>query len=452
MKKLTVGLALILSGFAANSLAALPTGSSSRCDVSVPSYCGGFTFGLTGLYWRASSPQLDFGASFPSLTVDGDPLFNNGNHRHLDHDYDWGFKANIGYIFPCSGNDVNLTYTHWDNDDRHHHDNNSGFFLPDSALFTDGLASVPFATIAVLGTAFDTTIGLAFDLPISIPFDPTDVVGVSARSNFENHTWDLDFGQSINVGCNFKLRWFGGLRYSRLEHDLDTTVDLAETATGVVLAPVDVVATLTPTTVGVTAVLPVTVTADIAATIRDIVHTKSEFDGIGPRFGFDASYHLGGGFGVVGSLSTALLVGEHEATYSERIETAGTVTIPTLADIAIGVGVTSLGIPVIDAVVTAPLAPIVVEPTDPLETISFRHPDETRVVPNIDAKLGLDWTYQFCNCSHSKLTIEAGYLVSHYFNAIDKVSGAGAFAPQFGSRHTLDASFDGPYVGVQVAL
>lgn len=457
MKRLTVGLAVLLSGYAANSLAALP-GGTSRCDVSVPSYCGGFTFGLTGLYWRPSSPQLDYLLSFPAFDTTGDFLFANGHHHSVDHDYDWGFKANIGYIFPCSGNDVTLTYTHWDNDDHEHRDNFAFGFPTTGSIFVGGdTFFAPFGAATFTGTV---TVGaVATDLfavtaPISVPFTAADLAAVSASSRFENNTWDLDFGQTINVGCNFKLRWFGGLRYSRLEHRLKVDSLFAIDDVAVSLDPVVVTATLTDsvgTLVGTSPAL-VSPVADVTATLRDIVHQKSEFDGIGPRFGCDVSYHLGGGFGVVGSLSTSLLVGEHEATLSERIETAGTVTftVPglTLVDIAplfIGGALTNVTAEVVTAV-----APTILDPL--VETVSFRHPDETRVVPNIDAKLGLDWTYQFCNCSRSKLTIEAGYLVSHYFNAIDRLTAADAFNTGERHRETIDISFDGPYVGVQVQL
>ncbi len=43
-------------------------------------------------------------------------------------------------------------------------------------------------------------------------------------------------------------------------------------------------------------------------------------------------------------------------------------------------------------------------------------------------------------------------MVSHYFNAIDRLSVVEAVAPEFGTRHTVDVDFDGPYIGVQVAL
>ena len=80
----------------------------------------------------------------------------------------------------------------------------------------------------------------------------------------------------------------------------------------------------------------------------------------------------------------------------------------------------------------------------------FRHPEDTRVVPNLTAKLALDYSYQFCNCRHTKVVIQAGYQVDHYFNAIDRLGLVAADEAALNTRHTIDTSFDGPYIGIQV--
>lgn len=456
MKRLTLGLAVLLSGYAANSFAALPNGGS-RCDVCVPSYCGGFTFGLTGLYWRPTTDHLDYALTFPAVTVPegsltDDIIFSNGRFHRLDHNYDWGFKANIGYVFPCSGNDVNLTYTHWDDSEHNRTDSfAAGFPTTSAPFFALGGFPIDFPATTITFTTAVAGIIPALSVPLALPaftflLLPEDIAAISARSRFENHTWDLDFGQAISVGCNFRLRWFGGLRYTRLKHNLDVTTEFDPT-TGVFSTFDIITATGTPVTgTGIAVALSVSPVLDVTATLRDIARQKSDFDGIGPRFGFDASYHVGGGFGVVGSLSTSLLVGETESSFSERLEVTATAVLDTVGTTALTVAAAPLTISAVTSVDPALLA------LEPVATISFRHPDETRVVPNIDAKLGLDWTYQFCNCSRSKVTIEAGYMVSHYFNAIDRLSAIDAIAPEIRSRQALDVSFDGPYIGVQVNL
>jgi Legionella pneumophila major outer membrane protein precursor len=489
-KKLTIAIAALLSSYAANSFAALPTGNNSRCDICVPSFCGGFTIGITGLYWRPT-PEDDFALTFPDfrrldrlepdqgagLSTDDLALrdvdfdFDRGHFHHVKRNYNWGWRANIGYVFPCSGNDVNLTYTHW-NKDRRRHSSEFAFGIPTTSalFFPDGKFFAPFkltAPLSIVGTAAMTTgagtfvtpgdiypIGTTFD----IEFSPLDAVAFRAKSRLENNTWDLDFGQAINVGCNFRLRWFGGLRYSKLKHDLDVSSDflrkgilpLSEEAS-TTAAPVTF--TLGGATTGVAlADIEVDPVLDFTATLRDIARHRSDFNGVGPRFGIDASYHVGGGFGIVGSLSTSLLAGRIESSFSERIEVAGVFTFDTANSTVTGTEFTTA--PVVTGITPAPSPTELtfIDPVRPVELLSFRHPNETRIVPNIDAKIGVDWSYQACNCSRTKVTVEAGYLVSHYFNAIDRLSGVDVIEPAVRARHTFDVSFDGPYVGVEVKI
>lgn len=465
MKKLTIGLVALLTGYAANSLAALPTGVASRCDVNVPGYGGGFTFGVTGLYWRASSPDLDFALTSPSFTS-GDFFSFEGESRRLNSKYDWGWSVNFGYVFPCSGNDFNLTYTHWD---RSREGRVNGLAFPDFFPFT-GLslitpASFVFSpasvTISGAGTGGGQTFSVVGTFPnivgeedFLITVAPEDITGVSAKANFKNDTWDIDFGQAINVGCNFRLRWFGGLRYTRLNHHVDLRAD----ATGHIVGtqPVPLVGEFTVTnSIGLATVTAgtATLTFDGTAAIHEAINRKSDFNGIGPRFGVDVNYYLGCGFGLVGSLATALIVGEIQTNLDSKLD----VTPSTLATATFR----TTGIPVVITGKLAQPEPVVVTGTGDVtfngigtqsDIFSFDFPDETRIVPNIDAKLGADWTYVFCNCSHTRVTFEAGYMVSHYFNAADRVSLIGAFAPEFRTRRTIDISFDGPYLGIQVAL
>ncbi len=480
MKKLTVGLAVLLSGYAANSFAALPTGASSRCDVCVPSYCGGFTFGLMGLYWRVSSPELEFANSFDKFNeVTTDDAEFNGSFRHNRHRYDWAWRANIGYIFPCSGNDITLTYTNYSRSRRNRVDGPSlPTFFPLSQIgntmpFT---WDFPLSNIGIEGTAVTTndagnTNNVSFsgnvEHPCTLTVDvgPNDIKEVHARTRFELNTWDLDVGQSVNIGCNTRLHWFGGLRWANLKRNVDSHVrakaKLKEKDNQHWDDPFAVIGSFNGTVTsssenGLTGTTDTAIGAALVnlnkkevANIRANVDTRSRFNGIGPSFGIDGEYNLCGGFGIVGYASTSLLVGEANSHLHSRIaiepekQIKGTalVTAPFLATTFGGV--------------ESAVANVTTNEKD-LKTrevrLSFHHPDETRVVPNLEAKLGVNWTYQFCNCSRSKVSIEVAYLVSHYFNVVDRNSIIEAVAPEFRTRRTLDISFDGPVVGVQVAL
>lgn len=474
MKRLTVGLAALLSGYVANSFAALPTSNTSKCDVCVPNYCGGFTFGLTGLYWRPSSPLLDYALTYPSAyaftsgsttSVSGS-TFSNGCYHNTDHRYDWGFKANIGYVFPCSGNDVYLTYTNWTHSNTDRPGNHFGFILPATSLgssfatsglglsptFVTSLSTIPVTGTALLGAAAATFATTLPSTTLTLAIDPSTITiaDIYGKSRLQDHTWDLDFGQGINVGCNFRMRWFGGLRYSRLERDLDigTLANFASTtpstpATGLTFG----VTTAAGTVAGAGTVAPV---FSLAGTINDYLHQKSDFNGIGPRFGVDASYHLGGGFGVIGNIATSLLIGRTHDTSCETVNTAGTVSLVGTAAGGSTATIAVDGVPLTSTLVNS--AVLAFDPATLTQVFSFSYDHENRVVPNIDAKLGLDWTYQFCNCSRTKLTIEAGWMVSHYFNAVDRLTSLAAFGPDLSNRRAADVSFDGPYLNVQVNL
>ena len=46
--------------------------------------------------------------------------------------------------------------------------------------------------------------------------------------------------------------------------------------------------------------------------------------------------------------------------------------------------------------ITDPAIGIVVDPSI-VSVAGFEHPKDTRIVPNIDGKLGVNYSYQFCN-------------------------------------------------------
>ena len=140
---------------------------------------------------------------------------------------------------------------------------------------------------------------------------------------------------------------------------------------------------------------------------------NSEFRGIGPRLGVDARYCLSSGFGVDMNVSTALLVGNTNSHYNATLIPAG------------------------------------------FSTSSFHaeNPSTTRIVPVLEAKLGLDYAFAFCS-NGSALILEAGYQVTNYFNASDHnfsilSTKASTFGSTLSSGGANDVAFDGPYLGVK---
>jgi len=131
------------------SLALLALGLSAPAfadsTVLVPSQHGGFKVGIDALYLRPTNSDLNYATSF-ALPAD----FTAGFERnaYVDPSYDWGFYAQIGYLFPCTGNDLTLGYTYLRSDET------------DSIA---GVTGVSGTTVAVLpfGDVFGPTFGEA---------------------------------------------------------------------------------------------------------------------------------------------------------------------------------------------------------------------------------------------------------------------------------------------------
>ena len=135
------------------------------------------------------------------------------------------------------------------------------------------------------------------------------------------------------------------------------------------------------------------------------VDTESEFNGVGPRFGSDAQINLGQGFSIRGRLGLSALIGTQEIKYRD------TITQP-----------------------------------DGTVTVSSDHYDDdtTRVIPEIDARLGLNYTHN-CNSSIA-LGFEAGWQVTNYFNVVQSNS----FDDDY--RENADFGMQGPYARVQLDI
>ena len=146
-----------------------------------------------------------------------DGVFNSNNDN-----WDWGFALEAGYHYG-TGNDINVNWS------RLEHDVN--FYFP----------------------------------------------GVADFNHFEGD-WDevnVELGQTVDFSATNRMRFHGGVQYSRLEAN----------AGPLFVAP----------TVGGT---PVTTSG-----------FSTEYNGFGPRAGLDMNYGFGNGFGIYGKGATALLVG-----------------------------------------------------------------------------------------------------------------------------------------------
>jgi hypothetical protein len=450
MKKITSGLSLLFAGLTTNSFAGL---HSDWCNVQVPRFCSGFTFTLAGLYLKPNLTHTDYALSFSN----NDTSFINGEFHNVKEPYNWGYRVAIGYLFQNTGNDVMLSFTHYDKSDTDRvKATKETQLLPTLTTLPTGNITTPPVSV----TAVTFVPGGFIVPPPTIPFVAIpateltfdfQLTSAKARAEFKQDVVDLDFGQHVNIGCNGKFRWFGGLRYANLQHKLNASYEASgqemaslegDQITLFGFAPSEGVLSTA------ISLINVDISVDITSTLQKNVTAKSNFQGAGPRFGLDACYDLGCGFGIIGSSSASLIVGTIESSLTDqtRINTLGTVTNTTTNITAI---------PEIPPLITA--ATIDVSPGDEFSNSSVieestKYHNKLRVVPSFDAKLGLNYTYQFkCN-PQKKLTIEAGYIVFQYLNSVDLLSSLDMSRPELRTRNTLDMSFAGPYVGIQLNI
>jgi hypothetical protein len=278
MKRLVIALAAI--GLSSAAFSALPA-ATDPIVVNIPELDGGFVIGLMGDYLQPSATNHDLDYASLNTGSGGNPL--NAPHeappfasyaKFINPGYSWGWGANIGYIFPHTGNDINLVYSH--------------LGTSDSASST---------------TAFPANLSLNPSFGrFTFPFFVSPIADfVSAKAEYTLNQVDLTVGQYINVGCRLRLHPNVGLRWASIDRDL------YKTAAG----------NLNITGFGHPA--PQIIFTSLSYTISS--HDDSDFEGIGPLAGMDGSYYLGMGFGAVAHADAALLIGSIQdkltSTYSQ---------------------------------------------------------------------------------------------------------------------------------------
>ncbi|NNM59363.1 MAG: hypothetical protein HKM04_06060 [Legionellales bacterium] len=132
--------------------------------------------------------------------------------------------------------------------------------------------------------------------------------------------------------------------------------------------------------------------------------STSDFEGIGPRAGIDTAIHLNQSFSIVGTFAGALLVGNMSSNFDYN-----------------------RGF------------------TPSFET-DYNNDSYTAVVPELDAKVGLDYLYAFN--SATSMNIQLGYEFVDYFNAEDN-DARDSWAVNSVNTAT-DFSYNGPYLRLQL--
>ncbi|MCW8449785.1 Lpg1974 family pore-forming outer membrane protein [Legionella quinlivanii] len=131
----------------------------------------------------------------------------------------------------------------------------------------------------------------------------------------------------------------------------------------------------------------------------------SKYDGAGPMVSIEGNYMLAYGVGLVGYFDYGLLAGQSQT--NSYVSLAGT-------------------------------------------NFGFSWPKQDRVVSSITARVGANYSYAFSNAAN--LTLEAGYQVNEFLNAMDTIRGTIAFdgIQRINGLETNDFGFRGPYISLTV--
>lgn len=193
---------------------------------------------------------------------------------------------------------------------------------------------------------------------------------------------DLVFGQKMDFAQKVTLRAFGGLRYASIDQK-DRGNYFAFEDDG----------------------------AGGVDTVDLFTRAKSDFQGIGPRAGMDAKVRLGGNFSLVGTFGGSLLVGQRDQKANfDLVLFDDSLNVLTEVD------------------------------------INSKIRNETRVVPELDARLGLNFAWAFN--PDAALEVELGYEAINYFDV--KNTSAVSYVDTI--SHDNDFGIYGPYLRLQLNL
>lgn len=288
MKRLALALTGI--GLSASVFAAIPA-TTDPTLVSIPQLPGGFVIGGTAYYLQPSFSHGDL--DYASVNAGTTSPFASSISA-IDPGYDWTWGINVGYIFPNTGNDINLSYFTFDSDDDH---------------------------------AFLVNPNLAFANIINVSNPGGDLVysAIASKADYDLDQIDLTAGQFIDVGCRLILHPNVGLRWADLQRKIETGYAFNTTTES-----------------------PGKMPGQELLSYATGVKEKSDFSGIGPLAGIDGSYYLGYGFGIIGHFDSALLVGNIDSS----LDTATfTITGGTAFPVADAFNADSIAriVPVLDA-------------------------------------------------------------------------------------------------------
>lgn len=298
---------------AANSLAFAGTIystpiSCAPINVKVPCEARKWDIGAQALFLQPTYSSKDY-------EFNSQQGFNSIRPR-----WGWGYRLQGSYHFP-NGNDITMTYTHYDKDsDRG---------------------------------------GYGGMIPFALAFEPSRL---RLQNKFDQA--NLVVGQQVNVSAWKTIRFYSGLQFGKIRVD----------------------------TINQFLAVPPVLALRSVSSLQNF--RNADFEGVGPVFGIDYTYHLAHGFSLTGNVATSLIYGVSRYV-------SGFVAGPAL---------------IVNAI----------------EKNSVRI-----VVPSVATKLGLEYKREWVE---STLNLEGGFHGINYFNAFETRT-------LFAQISSSNFGLYGPYLG-----
>lgn len=381
MKKVVSILSIIGLTASLGAYATVPT-TAAPFQLTIPNLESGFELYVSGLYLQpASNNDLDYAkVSDLSANLAGPGTQLASSANVLNNNPSYGYGFEVGIGYTFA-NSGNDVQLSWAS---YNHATGTSVFTDPGQFLSSGSRFNEYNYQGVYNFGGNT-------------FTVNEFLNAGSNVKDKFNVVDLDVGQYVDIGTRLRLRFFGGLRAAEVEENIEnlyhdmTDVNITNAA-GTSLAHFH---------------------------YKDDLHETydSRFQGLGPLVGVKTSYNVWKCFGVTGLIDTAMLVGKVDSSTSswQRLN-------------------------IIDNNTNASVFPEVF-PTNIFEDTSD---NVWRVVPVIDAKLGVNYSYIFGN--KSTLTLAAGYQTSYYFDAIDKVD---AFTNE---KESSNVAHSGPYASINFAL
>jgi hypothetical protein len=218
------------------------TFDDSNLRLAIPNLKSGFEVNVSALWLKPGASNLNYDILNKELPAQSP----SWSEQELTPSYAPAFELGLRYIFPNSGEDVTLDWTH--------------------------LYSSTGTSVAAVNDNF--FLGPDFE----IGPEGTVIRNASGNVKFRYDVVNLDAGQFISFGRHVDMRFFGGLSTGFLREEVTATY------TG-------------------------TITGIFGGPFRTTQDSKSNFTGVGPRIGLHVDFNTDYGFGFLGEAAASALIG-----------------------------------------------------------------------------------------------------------------------------------------------